>query len=362
MSFPFIRFRATTGHVGIAFEDGSVRMLQVREHQGSLDVTGSAIVEMPHSVDDLSEAIRSAFVTGGFIGGRCVVAPPQSDVWTQVVHMPVMPDAELGEAASWEAADRLGVPRERLQCDWMRLSETSERAEVLIMAVDQEKMNSMLEAVLGAGLRPIAVEPDFTSLARLFCRRRRREVDAARTRAVLHVGYGQSMMMVLKGQSIVFCKQISTGGRCLDAAVADQLDLTETAASELRQARLADENSLDPATHGAVADSSRVVLAELARESMRCLRHYAVAVRGERPENLLMGGSDAMEPGLGDLMHGACRLPVHLDDEGASIASLQAGLAHSTAGHGSPASAWAVAAGLSVRGIEPRSAAGRRAA
>jgi len=327
-----------------------------------MEVTGSAVIDTTCMEGAVSDALRSALVTGGFTGGKCVIAPPQSEVWTQVVRMPDMSDSEMTEAVAWEAAERLGVPRDRLQCDWIRLAEAADRSNVLAIAIDRSKMEDRLSAVMAAGLRPVAVEPDFLAVARLFSRRHRRDVDASRTRAVLHMGLEGSMLMVLRGKSIVFCKHVCIGGRHLDAAVADQLDLEPAAAAELRQARLADPTALDPSTNGAVASASKTALADLAREVMRCLRHYTVAVRGERPEYLLLSGDSASEPGLCELMHGGCRLEVTLDDDASSIAQVRDGIAASTAGLMGPASAWAASAGLSVRGVESKASAGRRAA
>ncbi len=123
MSFLGHRFRSTTGHVGIAFEENGIRMIQVCDHRGHLGVTGAAWVPMPEHeavTETLSESIRAAFVTGGFTGRRCVVSMPRTEIWTQLATLPDMPDSELDEAVALEAAVRCDVPRETLECDWMR--------------------------------------------------------------------------------------------------------------------------------------------------------------------------------------------------------------------------------------------------
>lgn len=366
MNFISYRLRATTGYVGIAFEERDIRMVQVREHRDGLRVTGGAIVPAhagESSPSVLGESLRAAFITGGFTGRRCVVSIPRSEVWTQVVRMPEMPDRELDEAVAWEASDRFGVDREAMQCDWIQTgSAPGDRRELLMIAVNRASLDQRLDAVLSAGLRPVAVDTGFGGVARLFSRRFRRDADADSTRAVLDVGPSGSMLMVLRGRGIAFCKPVSVGGRHLDARVAEQLDLDVVGAGELRRARLEGGTPLDPSTDGAVADAVKPVLAELAREAMLCLRHYSVSVRGARVDNLILSGADASEPGLLELVQTACRIPSALDDDANCLSELTDGLAEVVPGVVGPAGGWAAAAGLSLRGIEPRRSSARRAA
>ncbi len=364
MNFLAHRLRATTGHVGIAFSENDVRMVQVREHRSRIDVTGAASFSVPHGshMEGLGEALRAAFITGGFIGRKCVVSVPRSEVWMQVARLPEMPDTELAEAVAWEAADRFGVNRESLRCDWIRTGRAQDRQEILIIAADKMSMTRRLDAVLAAGLRPVAVDTGFAGIARLFSRRFRRDADAGKSRAVLDVGSSGSMLMVIRGRDIAFCKPVAIGGRHIDARIAERLDLEQDAASELRQVRLVDESNLDPATNGAVADAAKPVMAELAREVMLCLRHYSVTVRGDRPEHIVLSGGNASEPGLKDLIESVCRLPVQLDDEAGCMSDLSEGLARVLPGAVGAVGGWATSAGLSMRGIEPRRSAGRRAA
>jgi len=364
VSFLGQRFRSTTGHVGIAFEECGIRMIQVRDHRGRLSVTGAAWVPWTAGGDPpelLGESIRAAFVTGGFTGRRCVVSMPRNEIWTQLAKLPDMPDSELNEAVAWEAAERFGVSRETLQCDWMRVG-GDDGKELFIIAADREGMQPRLDAVLAAGLRPVAVDTDFGGVARLFSRRFRRDADATRARAILDVGHSGSVLQILRGRHIAFCKPVSIGGRHLDVRVSERLDLEEAAASELRQARMVSAAALDPATDGAVSDAARPVLAELAREAMLCLRHFSVSVRGDRPDRLLLTGGHASEPGLSTLVESACRIPVQLDDESGCMRELSDGLSKVMSCSVGTVESWSAAAGLSLRGANTDRSSGRRAA
>jgi len=351
------------GSVGIEFETTRARMLQLREHRGELAVAGAARVELsedafiddPRSRSAVSEQLRAAVVSGGFLGRQCVISLPRDEVHVHGVRLPLMPTDELREAAAWEAANRLDLARESIECDVLCMGgqpDAKERQDVLVIAAASASLESRLDAVLESGLRPVAVDTHFGGIARVLSRRQRRDSDAD-VRAVVEVGDAGSTVLVLRGGEVAFCKLLPIGGRHLDAHIAERLDLDIDAVGDLRLAMLdAAGPSVDTATVGAVCDAARVVLAELSRDVMLCLRHFAVGARGARPERLLLTGVHARESGLAECLETTCRLPVLLDDESQCTRAMEAGLPRLLHGTAGPASGWAIAAGLSLRGLQ----------
>lgn len=359
------------GCVGIEFETTRARMLQLREHRGTLAVAGAARVELnadafangDRARSIVAEQLRAAVVSGGFLGRQCVISLPRDEVHVHAVRLPKMPAQELREAAAWEAANRLDLARESIECDVLCTdgpTDAKDRQEVLVIAAARTSLESRLNAVLEAGLRPIAVDTHFGGVARTLSRRQRRDSDTD-VRAVVEMGDAGSTVLVLRGGKVVFCKLLPIGGRYLDTHIAERLNLEVEAVSDLRLAMLNEAGpSVDAATVGAVCDAARVVLAELARDVMLCLRHFAVGARGARPTSILLTGVHAGESGFSDCLESTCRLPVVLDDDSQCTAALAAGLPRLLHGAGGPVSGWTIAAGLSLRGLE--SIARRRAA
>jgi predicted amidohydrolase YtcJ len=127
------------------------------------------------------------------------------------------------------------------------------REEVLLVAASHAVLKPRLKIIMDAGLRPMAVDTDFTALARIFSRQYRRQGDTQTVRAVLDVGRSGSTLMILRGNQVSFCKRVSTGGVKFDEAVADHLQMDFSAAAELRAARIlrsvhGQGNDADPAT------------------------------------------------------------------------------------------------------------------
>ena len=362
------RFSSSIGLLGIDFGARGVKLLQVSERNGKLQVVGAARFSKPaggwgaHAPDLLVQQLRAAFTSGGFTGRRCVVSLPRTDVCVQSIRLPKMPDDELRQAALWESADRFGFPREAMEVDFLRTGASLEngesREEILLAAASHETLSAILEPVLQAGLRPIAVDTHFTALARTFGRQRRRGGDREGVLAVVEVGASASMIMILRGDQIAFCKPIAVGGDHFNKAVAEHLQLDEHAAGELRAARIsaakapADAGSgTDPATDRAVFEAVRPLMGDLVKEVMLCLRYYGVTFRGHPPRKLLLTGGDGLEPRLDALLAETCNLPVGFDDETETLGGLIEPIRSTLNRSPGPPAWWGVAAGLSLRSL-----------
>ncbi|MBG83312.1 MAG: hypothetical protein CMJ40_02065 [Phycisphaerae bacterium] len=358
------RFRDGAGCVGVEFTDRLVRLLQVRMWRGRLDVAGISTQIMPRGVepgtdqDALAARLRSAVVAGGFVGRKCAVSLARSDVEMYPTRFPEMPADELAEAVRWDAAERLGIDRTDVEADYIKTGAKSDggRQEILIVATPSLIIERRLDAVMAAGLRPIAVDTHFGAVARLFSQHHRRDADQDVIRGVIEVGDTSSTLIILHGDRIALCRSLDIGGCHLDARVADQLGLDIDAASELRQARLQpmagiDIATIDPATDRAVHECLRPLFEELSRDILMCLRYYGVTFKGQKPVRLMLTGTEAREPGLAHTIARSCGMPVELDDELGTLAGLESSLLNVKSHVGGSASAWVTASGLSLRSL-----------
>lgn len=373
------RFSYSMGLLGVDWGTSAIRMLQVRQQEGELHVVGAGEVPLPTgagaddaSATKLSECIRATFASGGFTGRRCVVSLPREEVCIQSVRLPKMPDDELRQAAAWEASQRFGFDHGAMEIEALRtgasLQSGENREEVLLVAASHAVLKPRLKIIMDAGLRPLAVDTDFAALARIFSRQHRREADLQHVRAVLDIGRSGSTLMILRGSQVSFCKPLALGGGKFDEAVADHLQMDVAAASELRAGRILNATTgsngaapIDPSTERAVYDAVRPLIGELVKEVTLCLRYYGVTFRGRPPSQIIIAGGDGLEPNLGEMIGAACKIPVVYDDEEATLATLDRDIhaaLHRVAG---PGACWAVAAGLSIRGMAaPNSAATNR--
>lgn len=362
------RFSGSVGAVGIDFGTRAVKLLQVREHGRGLRVVGAGAVDIPAAAADrpdaetLTDQIWGAFTSGGFSGRRCVVSLPRDEVRVQSVRLPKMPDEELEQAAVWEASQRFGFERTAMEVGVIRtgaeLQGGENREEVLLIAASHASINARIEPLVAAGLRPIAVETHFTALARAFSRPSFSHSANQPVRAIVDVGATGSTVMILRQDQIAFCKPIAMGGDLLDQAVADHLQMDLDSARSLRAARIAvalgqggsgPEN--DPSIARAEYDAVRPLLGSFAKEVMLCVRYYGVTFRGHPPQHLILTGGDGLEPHLDDALAEQCKIPVTFEHESPGAVDLTQRIRGALHREPQPGACWAVAAGLSLRGM-----------
>jgi type IV pilus assembly protein PilM len=273
-------------------------------------------------------------------------------------------DEELAQAVHWEAAERFGVEHDALQTDFIRTGATAQgreqREEVLIIAARTAEIHRWVEPMLAAGLRPVAIDTHFGALARVFSRSLRRTTDRETVHAVIEIGRTGSVMLILRGDQVAFCKMPEIGGQRLDEAVSSRLQIDLRAAADLRIARMragslgvldADARATDRAVYHAV----RPLLEELIDEFTLCLRYYGVTFRGRPPGRVIIAGGESREPHLDELIEQRCRITVTRDDDLDTLASISDQV-RAPRGDGRPDETWAVAAGLGLRGVGRRSA------
>jgi type IV pilus assembly protein PilM len=360
------RFSSSIGLVGVDFGTRSVRLLQVREQQNRLDVVGAAHVELPNDDaasdrEQLTQRLHSALGRGGFTGRRCVVSIPRDEVRVQSVRLPRMPAEELAQAAKWEAAQRFGFDREAMEADHIctgaTLQSGDNREEVLLIASSHAALHRYLEPVMAAGLRPVAAEPHFSALARIFSRQYRRDSDRTVVRAIVEIGVSSSTVIIVRGDQIAFTKPIAIGGRDFNQALVEHLELEERAAAELRTSRIraainGGEGALDDsATERAAFEAVRPLLGDVVKEVVLCLRYYGVTFRGHPPERIILAGGDGLEPRLDTMLAQTCKIPVVYDEVSAVLEGLGRAIQQHLHRDGGPGTCWAIAAGLSARGI-----------
>ena len=371
------RFLSSFGSVGIDIQARGIKMLQLGEHHGELFVVGAAAFDVPASEDqdfdrsDLTARIRAAFSSGRFSGRRCVVSLPPQDVYVQSTRLPSMSDEELASAAVWEASQRFGLERDAMEVDYIRTGATvqgsEDREEVLLIVASHEAIHRWIDPCVAAGLRPTAIETSFTALVRAFSRQSRREADLDHVRAVVDVSATHSTVTIIRGGELAFCKVIATGGEHFDQAVADHLQMDVGAARELRAARLASETTGEsshsspagPGPDRAVYEAIRPLLGGFVKEVMLCIRYYGVMFRGHPPQRLILTGSESREPRLDEALAEHCDIPVVFNDDSLPLGALVDEIRVQHLDNPGPTGSWAVAAGLSLRGLSGHRRAGK---
>lgn len=355
--------------IGLDVGTRSIKMLQFAGAadelralaSGQYVLPGDLPAHGPDRVAALTAGINQLLDTSGFRGRRVVASLPDAMVQYKNMRLPQMPPTERTEAVKWEAADRFELDDEA-RVDYLDAGEVRQgdqvRDELILIAVNGRPLREHMEAMLHAGLRPVALEPAPVAIGRGLGRLVRREADQQEVRVIIDMGARATRVIVMRGRRILFYKPIDIGGEAINRAVAEHLEISEADAHELRH-KLRDGEDGDPAegealfgstrrenVSRAVHDSVRPIVIDLANEIGLCLRYYSVTFRGARPNGLGLVGGEAYDTLaakiIGEQLEMATRVICPL--EGVDLSHPHVALerrAHQAE--------WAVAAGLALR-------------
>ena len=143
-----------TPPIGVEFSEDGLRLVQVAT-PGSDEIRRAAFVPFaPDGAVDVSELRK---VLRGFRGRQAAIAPPRGDLTIRPARLPRLENQELREAARWEAAGLLELDAADVVAEPLIVSDGVDAdglAEMLIVAGSVTTIESRLEPLLQAGLRP----------------------------------------------------------------------------------------------------------------------------------------------------------------------------------------------------------------
>lgn len=346
--------------IGIDAGTHAIRLAQLRSTPEGLALKAACRVELDSiepagtGATRLAAAVRHALAGEEFAGRRVVLSLPVGTVHSKSVRLPQMPDSDLNQALQWEAKDRFGFEIGDAgaapgttggQLAWFRVGEvrrgTEVKDEILLFAVEGPVLGQYIESLSEIGLDIAAIDLAPAAIHRGI--RRNSGDNPGVTSAYLDIGHSGSQFFIVRGQDLVFFKQVEIGGKAISEAVATKLGITPAEALQMR-ARLMTESVAEEAgpLAQALRDAMRPPIEELAKEIDMCMRYYVVTFRGSRPEGIAITGRQAACAQLRETLANAMGFPIEEAQPLRGILELGDKARPDRSGE------WAVAAGLSL--------------
>lgn len=349
--------------IGVDIGAGGVKMAQLRSSGGGLEVQALSRIDLPggdqrpddpNRIDSLVDLIARKVQSGGFSGRRVSIALDDRMVRTRSVRQPRMPLSELEAAAKLDAPGRLGFnDPEACEVGWLLAGEVRQgddvRDEVIYVGSERAPIERLVYRLAGLGLRPMWVEPGFTACTRCFTRTLRRAADQSVVQLIVDIGLQTTGVILSRGSSVAFYKQLEIGGAAFTKAASEKLGLEPATVDDLRRRRMVPDSAgstgVDPKVDRALYDAVRPLMGDLAHEVSLCVRYYSVTFRGAKPERCILAGGEAAEPRLGDCFQDALHISTGVGRplDGIAISGRSTSRVRGTGAE------WAASIGLSLR-------------
>ena len=236
------------------------------------------------------------------------------DVIVKQIQLPLMDEAEVGQALRFEARKHLPFDLQAMVIDHQVLGRyvSERRVEVLIAAVTREHLDRQL--ALLERLDVVADIVDAAPLALANAALHGTGGDRS-ARLLLDIGHTSSHLTLHQRGEPFFSRRFEFGGRHLTQAIAERLDVPFEEAEEWKTAAGADEPLFRVDWDGRELQAVRQALErDLVDEVRRSLAFYRTL--GHLPESLRLqlSGSTARLPGIAERLGEMLGLPVSVFD------------------------------------------------
>jgi type IV pilus assembly protein PilM len=280
-------------------------------------------------VDGLSDALRGLFRDHKGFGKHVRVGVANQKIVVRVVDLPPITDPrELDAAVRFQAQDQLPMPLDNAVIDHHPLelvdTDAGRRHRVLLVAARRDMVERVVNAVLGAGLRPRGIDLSAFAMVRAL----HRPGSTDEQTLYLSVG-GLTNLAVARGPMCLFTRASGGGLEALVVDLAERKRLTfEHARGWLAHVGLEQPIDEIEGDEAIVADARNVLLEgarRIAAEVRNSLDFHGLQAAASSVSRAVLTGPATAVPGFAAALASELALPVELGAVDGAPAGLNAG-------------------------------------
>jgi type IV pilus assembly protein PilM len=299
---------------GLDIGSSSVKAVELRQTKKGYEVIHAGL-EILASDTVVDGAIMDALSVADSIGKLQAEAKIKTkNVATSVsghsvivkkISLPQMSKEELDESIQWEAEQHIPFDISDVNLDYQVLdtATASGNTELLLVAVKKDKITNHTNVVTQAGRIPIVVDIDAFALQNAFETNYRPAPNT--TAALLNIGASIMNIVVSRGSTLLFTRDVSAGGNQFTDILQKELGLGFEEAEEVKKGKLLD--GVPPENITALMQSvSEVLLLEI----QKTFDFFRATSVNEHIQRVYISGGCSRVPGLIDLIKNSLKLPV----------------------------------------------------
>jgi type IV pilus assembly protein PilM len=166
----------------------------------------------------------------GRLDTKYVVANlPESKSFVRVIQIPHMSDSEAENAVPFESESFIPLPIDQVYLDWQKLSQTSDKMNILIIASPKDFVDSYLDALEKSGLRPVALEVESQS-----CHRALVNAELKETLLIVDMSAILTSLIMVEEGNLQFTSTIPIAGNTFTESIARTLGVSSSKAEMIK--------------------------------------------------------------------------------------------------------------------------------
>lgn len=235
---------------------------------------------------------------------RVATALPEELISTHVLEMPVLSEAEVGQALLWQVEQYIPIPVDQAVWSYQIISRSSAGVEVLLAAASRSLVDAYHQVVEQAGFETVAIETELMATARSIV------PAGAATEVVVDVGAKSTDVGIVSRGQMVFARTIPTAGEAFTRAVESVLGIDSSQAEQYKSAYGFAESYLG----GKLNTAMKPVLAVIATEVKKTIDFYVSKHPGESVKLVVLSGGAAALPEIVKMLSEMLGLEVSIGD------------------------------------------------
>ncbi len=280
--------------LGIDIGTTNIKIAQVTTSEGKhfLDTYGLVNVAFeideskPEVIEKTVAVLKKLIEKSGVSTKKVVASLPNSSVFTSVIDMPKMTDAELKTAVEFEAKRYIPLPMTEVTLSWTQLEKKADgQSSVMITAVPNAMLKSYLKIFELAKLEPIALEIEALALIRSIIG------DDLGNDLLIDIGARSTHLNITEKGNLVLTRNIPVGGETITHKIAESLKISLARAEQFKKDFGLVQASVIPET-------IRPILTNIKSEARQLQGIYEA--RGKKFDKIIIVGGTANLPGLSE--------------------------------------------------------------
>lgn len=226
---------------GLDISDISIKVMQLKQRDKSFLPSAFIDFALPPklisnhlitSEDKLAENIGYALSKAGKLDTKYVVASvPEAKSFVRLIEIAKLPESEIEGAIPWELEQDIPVPIDQVYLDWQIISEADNKLNILVAATPKDYVESLIDTLKLAKLRPVALELESQATARCLIG----PEDAKQSVLILDISTIQTSFVIAENGVLEYTSSIPIGGNAFTESIARNLGVPAPEAEKLKR-------------------------------------------------------------------------------------------------------------------------------
>jgi type IV pilus assembly protein PilM len=277
----------------------------VHEPLASDTVVDGAIMDALTVSDSISkifseQKIKTKYVATSVSGHSVIV---------KKIPLPMMSEDELEESIQWEAEQHIPFDIADVNLDYqvLDMATSSNTTDVLIVAVKKDKILNHTNVITQAGKRPMVVDIDAFAIQNAFETNYKPASNA--TVALLNIGASIMNIIVTKGGTPLFTRDVSVGGNQFTDVLQKELNLSFEEAEQVKRGKSIEGVPIENIP-SLLQSISEVLLLEI----QKTFDFFRATTIGDQIQRIYVCGGCANVTGFPELLQKKFNMPVEVLD------------------------------------------------